>query len=80
MCPNFFIHKWETRKNKSELMIEVPKEIDEILLTGMRPELNGEVEAEEQAYAGHLNEEQMKKRREQFSEELVAICYDFYHD
>ena len=22
----------------------------------------------------------MKKRREQFSEELVAICYDFYHD
>lgn len=46
----------------------------------MRPELNGEVEAEEQAYAGHLNEEQMKKRREQFSEELVAICYDFYHD
>ena len=40
VCPNFFIHKWETRKNKSELLIEIPQEINYILENGMRPEGN----------------------------------------
>jgi hypothetical protein len=31
VCPNFFIHKWELRQGKAELLIEIPANVKRIL-------------------------------------------------
>jgi len=31
VCPNFFIHKWDTKQGKLELYIEIPANIEEAL-------------------------------------------------
>ena len=31
VCPNFFIHKWELRQGKAELLIEIPLNVKKIL-------------------------------------------------
>lgn len=76
VCPNFFIHKWEMKHGKSELFLEIPGHINEILNCEPVPET--EEGQEEQAYFDSLNDELLQKRREQFSEELVAICYEHF--
>lgn len=76
MCPEFFIHKWETRKGQLQLLIEVPHNIEKILAN--EPDDETEQLNDEVAYPLPLNDSQLFKRREMFSEELCAICYDYF--
>ena len=61
VCPNFFIHKWEQKKGKLELFIEIPVEIIEIL--------SGEcieTKESENAFPKPLDENTLQARRAQF--------------
>jgi len=75
VCPNFFIHKWELRQGKAELLIEIPENVKRTLED--LPESEDE-EIQETPYGDTLDETIQLRRREQFSEELCAICYEYF--
>lgn len=76
VCNWFYIHRWETKGGKIELMIDIPANIKSMLLL----EPNGEQEEDEEAFEGLLNAEILEMRKKQFSEELVAMSFDFYKE
>jgi hypothetical protein len=57
VCPKFFLHKWETKQGKVQLIIEIPEAINEILEHEPVPDL--EEGAEEIAYHTTLNDDQL---------------------
>lgn len=57
-------------------MIDIPANIKSMLLL----EPTGEEEEDEEAFEGLLNAEILEMRKKQFSEELVAMSFDFYKE
>jgi hypothetical protein len=49
IVPDFFIHKWQMRKAKMELVIEVPENIEEIVAK-YDPESDRTYQVSESAY------------------------------
>jgi hypothetical protein len=78
VCSNFFVHKWEQHKGKLELMIDVPADIEAVLQDEAPNASDDEREVEPYPYA--LSEQLLRRRRDAFSDELVATCYDYYAD
>jgi hypothetical protein len=75
VCSNFFIHKWELRQGKAELLLEIPTNARKIADNEPYSE---DGENQESPYPETIGESLLLKRREQFSEELVAICYEYF--
>lgn len=59
-------------------MIEIPENIEEILHEDYQPPNESDEEEEVGPYQLPMNERLLERRRKQFSEELVATCYDYY--
>ena len=60
------------------MLIEIPENIDETLNDYYQPKGDDESDKPETPLKKCLTEYQLSLRREAFSEELVATCYDFY--
>jgi hypothetical protein len=58
------------------LMIDIPANIKSMLLL----EPTGEEEEDEEAFEGLLNAVILEMRKKQFSEELVAMSFDFFKE
>ena len=54
-------------------MIDIPANITSLLMFDPTEEWD-----DEKAYEGILSYELLEMRQKQFSEELVAMCYDFF--
>jgi len=76
VCSYFYIHRWEIKGGKIELLIDIPAKIKDLL----DDEPKGEEEEDEEAFKGILNSEILEMRKKQFSEELVAMSFDYYKD
>jgi REP element-mobilizing transposase RayT len=72
VCPNFFIYKWEVKKNETHLLVEIPENIGALI--------NGESNEEksQEPYSRTLTDQMLLTRRVEFSRELDAICYEAY--
>ena len=57
-------------------MIDIPAKIKSMLML----EPTGEEEDDEEAFDGILNAEILEMRKKQFSEELVAMSFDYYKE
>ncbi len=58
------------------MMIDIPANIKSMLLL----EPTGEEEEDEEAFEGLLNAVILEMRKKQFSEELVAMSFDFFKE
>jgi hypothetical protein len=78
VCPDFFIHKWEQRKGNMELLIEIPARVVE--MSKNEPFEDDQGTTNENPYFQCLSDKLLIIRREQFSEELVSMCYNYFQD
>jgi len=55
VAPQFFLHRWEVRKGKNELVIDIPRNINEILMKSYNPDYEGGVEVDIEPYDGLIH-------------------------
>ena len=77
LVPDFFIHKWQMRKGKMELIIEVPENIEEIVAK-YDPEGVQTYQVSESAYPHPLPQELIHERIQIMKERVYMMTYKCY--
>ena len=75
IVPEFYTHKWQMRKGKMELLIEVPENIEEII-ANYRTE--HDIKCMESAYPKQLSESILKERQTILREKMFFETYKCY--
>ena len=73
VCPEFYIHKWEVRKGEPELFIDMPSNVEDLLMEEHQ-------EISEEPHVGYFCEANIELRKDMFSNELTAMAYDFFRN
>lgn len=64
---HLYNHKWEMKHGKMELVIQLPKNLDQLAL-------GQENEASDSSFHGRISEKTMHLREKNVKQELVQIC------
>ena len=71
VAPYMFIHSWESKVSGYELVIEIPKNIKQILQ-------NQEIKPSNEAYEDLMVSEMLQERTNAFKQQLYLITYQHY--
>ena len=86
VVPDFYLHKWEFRQGRPQLLVDIPQNIHQILValrTGeyeVLEKLRQENKASDNEHQGYVSNEIVEKRRKFFKQELIAYVFKHYRE